>query len=146
MPKRIAPLTEKEIDAVKAAEKPHRLFDGGGLLLLITPDGGKRWRYKYRFEGRAKSLSFGVYPEVSLEDARRRRDDAKELLAKGLDPSVLRREEREREKAERLESERIPSISISLDGKIEIRKGGNLMRLKKDEAQFISNILNKIVG
>jgi hypothetical protein len=144
MPKRITPLSEKNIEDAKSTEKTYRLFDGGGLFLIVTPDGGKRWQYKYRFEGREKILSFGVYPEVSLEDARRSRDDARDLLTRCIDPSAVRKEERERERAKLLEAERTPSVRVSFDGNIEIRKGANLMRLKQDEAQFVANLLIKI--
>lgn len=119
MPKRIAPLSEENINSAKTSEGTYRLFDGGGLFLLVTPDGGKRWRFKYRFEGKTKMLSFGVYPEVSLNDARSNRDATRELLTQGIDPSVVRKEERERNRAERLEAERKPSVRVTMDGKIK---------------------------
>lgn len=75
--------------AIKAA-KPGKHFDGGGLYLEVTPAGGRYWRLKYRFGGREKRVSFGVYPEVSLAEARRRRTDARALLRDGLDPSAER--------------------------------------------------------
>jgi hypothetical protein len=145
MSKRIAPLLENKINTAKTTEKAYRLFDGGGLFLLVTPHGGKWWRFKYRFEGKEKMLSFGVYPEVSLNDARSSRDVARELLTQGIDPSVLRKEEKEREKAEHLEAERTPSVRVTIDGKIEIWKGSNIMRLSWDEARFIATLLNNIV-
>jgi len=66
MPKRIAPLTDTKVRTVKPGKKPKKLFDGGGLFLLVTPSGGKLWNFKYRFEGKEKKLSFGVYPDISL--------------------------------------------------------------------------------
>lgn len=90
-------------------------------------------------------LSFGVYPEVSLDDARSDRDAARELLRQGIDPSVARKEEKERNRAERLEAERAPSVRISMDGKIEIWKGSNVMRLSLDETRFIATLLHNIV-
>ena len=146
MSKRVAPLTEEKIKDARPAEKDCRLFDGRGLLMIISPDGGKRWHLKYRFEGREKMLSLGVYPAVTLEKARCGRDYARELLKQGIDPSVARREEKAREKANRLEADGTPSVRVSLDGKIEIRKGENLMRLNRDEAHFITNLLSRIVG
>jgi hypothetical protein len=145
MPKRIAPLSEENINSAKTSERTYRLFDGGGLFLLVTPDGGKRWRFKYGFEGKTKMLSFGVYPEVSLNDARSNRDAARELLTQGIDPSVVRKEERERNRTERLEAERTPSVRVTMDGKIEIWKGSNVMRLSWDETRFIATLLNNIV-
>ncbi|MCX5812571.1 MAG: Arm DNA-binding domain-containing protein [Proteobacteria bacterium] len=146
MPKRISPLNEKKINAAQPKDRVYRLFDGNGLFLFITPQGGKWWRFKYRFEGKAKMLSFGVYPEVSLNEARSRKDVARELLSQGIDPSELRKEEKERNKTERLEAERIPSVRITIEGKIEIWKGSNIMRFSKDEARFVANILNNLVG
>ena len=66
-------------------------FDGRGLYLEISPTGGKWWRLKYRFDGKEKRLSLGVYPDVSLKDARERRDDARKLLANEIDPSENRK-------------------------------------------------------
>ncbi|MBY0545025.1 MAG: integrase arm-type DNA-binding domain-containing protein [Gammaproteobacteria bacterium] len=85
------PLTNITIRNAKPAEKSTKLFDGGGLYLEISPAGGKWWRLKYRIEGKEKRLSLGVYPEVSLKDARDRRDEARKLLAVGVDPSENRK-------------------------------------------------------
>lgn len=86
MPRKIAPLAEARIRAIKPADKPLKLFDGGGLFLLVTPTGGKLWQFKYRFEGKEKKLALGAYPNISLAEARQRRDQAKTLLANGADP------------------------------------------------------------
>jgi integrase len=85
------PLTDTAIRNAKPSEKPIRLFDGGGLYLEISPAGGKWWRLKYRFAGKEKRLSLGVYPEIGLKEARDRRDEAKRLLGEGIDPSVERK-------------------------------------------------------
>ena len=146
MPKRISPLSEKNINAVQPTDKVYRLFDGNGLFLLITPQGGKLWRFKYRFDGKEKRIALGTYPEVSLNDARSSRDEARELLSQGADPSALRKEEKERDKAERLEVGRTPSVRVTIEGKIEIWKGSKIMRFSKDEARFVANILNNLVG
>lgn len=91
MPKRIAPLTDTKVRTAKPAGKPQKLFDGGGLFLLLTPTGGKLWRMKYRFGGSEKLLSLGTYPQTSLAEARQMRDQASALLAKGIDPSVTKK-------------------------------------------------------
>ncbi|XOD02626.1 tyrosine-type recombinase/integrase [Burkholderia sp. 22PA0099] len=70
------------------------MFDGGGLYLEISPAGGKWWRLKYRSAGKEKRLSLGVYPEVSLKDARAKRDSARTQLADGVDPGVARKAEK----------------------------------------------------
>lgn len=89
------PLTDMEIKAkAKAGEKPFKLSDGQGMFMLVTPAGGRLWRLKYRIDGREKLFALGIYPEVSLSEARRRRDLARADIASGLDPS----RERQREK------------------------------------------------
>lgn len=91
MPKRIVPLTDMKVQKAKPQEKPVTLFDGGGLFLLVTPSGGKLWRFKYRYDGKQKLLALGAYPEVSLADARHRREDARKLLASNNDPGAVRK-------------------------------------------------------
>ena len=88
------PLTDTKIRTAKPADKPQRLFDGRGLYLEVSPNGGKWWRLKYRYGGKEKRLSLGVYPDVTLKDARQRRDEARKLLANGVDPSELRKAEK----------------------------------------------------
>ena len=85
------PLTDTAIRTAKPTEKARKLFDGGGLYLELSPAGGKWWRLKYRFEGKEKRLSLGVYPDVPLKAARDRRDDTRKLLASGIDPSANRK-------------------------------------------------------
>jgi integrase len=83
-------LTDTAIRNTKHRDKPFKVFDERGLYLLVTPDGGKWWRFKYRFAGKEKLLSLGVYPDVRLQEARDRRDDARKEVAAGLDPSAMR--------------------------------------------------------
>lgn len=89
------PLTDVRIRSLKPADKPHKYSDGGGLFLFIPPSDSKLWRMAYRFEGKSRLLSFGAYPAVSLKDARERRDEARRLLAKGIDPSAYKRQQQE---------------------------------------------------
>lgn len=84
-------LTEIKIKSVIPGEKPYRLADEHGLYLEVAPSGGKWWRLKYRFAGKEKRISLGVHPEVSIKEARLKRDDAKRLLAQGIDPSHNRK-------------------------------------------------------
>ena len=81
MPKRIAPLSDIQVSKAKPREKDYKLSDGFGLLLFVTTTGGKLWRVQYRFNGKQKTLALGQYPAVSLADARKRRDEARQLLA-----------------------------------------------------------------
>lgn len=94
------PLTDTKLRNLKPREKPFKVADGGGLYVQVTPNGSKLWRCRYRFDGVEKLLSFGAYPEVSLEKARERRFDAKKLLADGIDP-------RAKEKADKAEHEAV---------------------------------------
>ena len=81
-------LTDTFLRSLKATGTVQKHSDGGGLHLYVSPTGGKLWRMGYRFEGKQKTLSFGAYPALSLKDARQKREEAKELLAKGIDPGA----------------------------------------------------------
>ena len=84
-------MSDTAIKNAKPGAKPLKLTDEKGMFLLIAPAGGKWWRLKYRFGGKEKLLSLGTYPEVCLKDARQRRDDARKLLADGIDPGENRK-------------------------------------------------------
>src|SRR5277367_2383072 len=85
------PLTDTAIRNARPSLKPTKLFDERGLYLEVSPAGGKWWRLKYRFGGKEKRLSLGVYPDVGLKDARDRRDASRKLLVDGIDPSENRK-------------------------------------------------------
>jgi integrase len=87
-------LNDTRVRTVKSRERPFKLSDERGLFLLVTPTGGRLWRFKYRVQGREKLISLGAYPEVTLKRAREKRDTARRLLADGVDPSVQRQAER----------------------------------------------------
>lgn len=87
-------LTDTEIRKSKPADKPYKLSDSGGMYLLVTPAGGKLWRLKYRVEGTEKLMALGRYPEITLADARERRDAARKRLAHGADPMAERMAEK----------------------------------------------------
>lgn len=88
-------LTDVKVKGAKPQEKDYKLADSGGLYLLVKPTGGKYWRMKYRHSGKEKLLTFGVYPDISLADARAQRDDARKLKAKGFDPGEFKKEQKE---------------------------------------------------
>ena len=88
------PLTNTAIRNARPSEKPVKLFDGGGLYLLLNPNGSRWWRLDYRFKGKRKTLSMGIYPEAGLKEARARRDSARKQLAAGIDPSATRKAEK----------------------------------------------------
>jgi len=85
------PLTDTAIRTAKPGDKPYKLSDEKGLFLLVNPNGSKWWRLKFRVCGKEKQLSFGTYPDVGLKDARGKRDDARKMLADGVDPGENRK-------------------------------------------------------
>lgn len=88
------PLNDMQIRRAKPEVKAYTLGDGQGLSLLIEPNGSKSWRFRYRFAGKPKMISLGVYPTITLADARSRRDDARKLVAEGKNPSEVRKEQK----------------------------------------------------
>jgi Arm domain-containing DNA-binding protein len=88
------PLTDVLVRNAKAGKKSVKVFDGRGLYLEVSPSGGKWWRLKYRFEGKEKRVSLGVYPDVKLKDARDRRETARKPVSDGIDPSENRKAQR----------------------------------------------------
>lgn len=100
MARLIKPLTATQVQNAKPKEKMYKLFDGGGLFLQITPSGGKHWKMKYRqANGKEGLLSFGAYPAVSLEQARRKRDEARSQKASGHDPGEVKRQKKAEQQA-----------------------------------------------
>jgi integrase len=83
-----------KVKAAKPRDKEYKLSDGFGLHLLVTPTGGKLWRYQYRFNGVQKKLAFGAYPDISLLDARKRRDEVRSQVAAGTDPAEAKKEQK----------------------------------------------------
>ena len=88
------PLTDISVRQAKPRTRPYKLSDGGGLMLLVQPNGAKWWRMRYRIEGREKMLSLGLYPELPLGLARERHAEARRQLVEGLDPSLVRKREK----------------------------------------------------
>ena len=100
MPKRIMPLTDMKVLKAKSQGKQVTLFDGGGLFLLVTPSGGKLWRFKYRFDGKEKLLALGPYPEIPLAEARTKREEARTQIEHGIDPGAVRKAQKEADTVE----------------------------------------------
>lgn len=115
-------LTDKAVQAAikvaVAADKPKKISDGGGLYLEARPSGTGWWRFRYRFDGKEGMLSLGVYPEVSLRDARERRNDARRQVAAGVDPSAARKEQK-LERAAAQEVQRLLAEGKPLPGSFE---------------------------
>jgi hypothetical protein len=87
-------LTDMAIKKAKPEAKHYKMTDGDGLYLFVKPTGSKYWRLAYRYAGKQKTLALGVYPTVSLADARSRRDDARKLLANNVDPSLAKQSQK----------------------------------------------------
>jgi integrase len=92
MPKRTLPLADIQVNKAKPKDRDYKLADGGGMYLLVTVSGGKLWRLDYRYVDRRKTLALGTYPEVSLAEARKRRDQARQLIANGVDPGDMKKQ------------------------------------------------------
>ena len=87
-------LTELGLRKAKPSSKPKKLSDGGGLFILLHPSGSKYWRMKYRFMGKEKLLALGVWPSVSLTEARKKRNESKLILKSGADPSMAKKNQK----------------------------------------------------
>ena len=85
------PLTASQVKQAKTEDKPYKLSDEKGMFLLVHPNGSKYWRLKYRYAGKEKLLALGVYPEVSLANARIKRADARRLLDNDIDPGQAKK-------------------------------------------------------
>ena len=111
-------LSDATIRKAKPGEKPRKLSDGGGLYLELQPNGGKWWRLKYRYGGKEKRIGLGTYPEVPLAEARKRRDDARALVAAGTDPSEARKAGKAEHQRQR-EAEALAATGAPLPGTFE---------------------------
>jgi len=87
-------LTDIEVKQANTLQKDYKITDGGGLYLLVKNTGTKCWRLAYGFAGKQKALAIGTYPQIGLKDARKQREQAKEKLAKNIDPSLDKKHER----------------------------------------------------
>ena len=135
------PLSDAAIRKAKPADKPLRLFDGGGLYLEIAPTGGKLWRWKYRFSGKEKRLALGIYPDVSLSEARTRHTDARKLLSSGIDPG----EQRKAEKLARLDSAENSFGAIALE-MLAMRAKKNAKSTAVRNLRIVEKDLNPYIG
>lgn len=110
-------LTDIKVRTAKPTDKQYKLTDGNGMHLLVHPNGSKYWRLQYRFGGKQKMLALGGYPDVSLADARARRDEARKLLANSIDPG-------DKKKMIRLNRKKRALLrSLLLSGTLQIKSG-----------------------
>lgn len=115
-------LTDEIIKNLQPKEKPYKKFDGKGLYLLVHPNGGKYWQLKYRFSNKQKTLSFGTYPEISLKEARDKRDEARKQLHDSLDPSYEKQLIKAKKKSQVYSSMEIKNTIEAIDKQIKIHE------------------------
>ncbi|EBP1747450.1 tyrosine-type recombinase/integrase [Salmonella enterica] len=122
-------LNARQVETAKPKEKPYKIADGGGLYLLVKTNGSRYWRLKYRIYGKEKLLALGVYPDVSLADARAKRDEARKGIAGGIDPLEVKKEQK---------VEREAQVKNTFQ---EIALEWHKMKVKKWSAGYASDIL-----
>jgi hypothetical protein len=100
-------LTDTKVRSAKPEVKEYSLVDGDGMFLLVHPNGSKYWRFRFRFGGKQHLMAFGVYPETSLADARHKREEARKLVAAGIDPREHKRAVKEEQAKEIITFEKV---------------------------------------
>lgn len=138
------PLTDVAIRNAKPGAKAIKLSDGSGMFLLVTPAGGKLWRLKYRLDGKEKLLAMGAYPQVSLSDARKRREDARALLAQGKDPSREKQKEKLRSRIQAADTFRVIADEYCAKRRRDGVKGWAPATATRSE--YLLSLLNNSIG
>ena len=128
-------LDDEIIKSAEPKDKPYRLFDGLGLYIEVAPSGTKAWRLKYRFQGKEKRLSLGIYPDISIELAREKLAHEKDLLANGLDPSEVRKKEKSVSQDRTVQ----PDETLANDSKEIIKNESNQLVRDGDTSQETVN-------
>lgn len=126
----------------KPTDRAYKVWDSGGLFLLVKHTGGKFWRFKYRYRGREKQLSLGTYPLVSLADARLKRDSFRALVADGIDPSTHRKMERAARQAEEAREIAATRFTIDNEGSLSFRLGNRCLTLTPVETLELRSFLD----
>ena len=138
-------LTDTAVRKAKLLAKPYKMTDGGGMYLFVHSNGGKYWRMDYRFAGKQKTLALGVYPDVSLADARDRKDEARAMLRRNSDPAIAKREAKI-EAAQQKEVEKLavtqPCFRLSISGgALTIQTKNNRMTLSPEQTDAVQAFL-----
>lgn len=134
-------LTAKQVEQAKPQDTAYKLADGGGLYLLVQPNGRRYWRYDYRYAGKRKTLAVGVFPERSLKDARKKHREARDKLDDGIDPGAVR-------KVEKLSRHLAAAESFEVLARewVEVRLADKAEATKKRNESIISNYLTPWLG
>jgi hypothetical protein len=135
------PLTVTAINSAKGREKSYKLTDSGGLHLLVLPSGGRYWRMYYRFAGKQKTMAFGVWPDVSLADARAKRDAARRQVAGGIDPGAQAK--LDKIAANVAAANTFEAVANEWIAKVE-REGRSAVTLKK--IRWFLSFINPVIG
>jgi hypothetical protein len=135
-------LTDEVIRNAQVGDKPIKLFDGRGLFMLLTPNGHKWWRFKYRFAGKENKVSLGVYPKVSIAEARTKHAALRTMLDEGTDPSAFVQAERAEQKAE-AERQLAPTrFMLDNDGALSFRMRTRAVSLNPAETAELRAFLD----
>jgi len=126
----------------RVTDKPYKMGDSRALFLLVTPSGGKWWRFKYRFGGKEKQLSLGVYPDVPLAEAREKRDTLRALLADGTNPSAHVKMERAAQQAEKTRQLAATRFMLDNEGALSFRLGKRCFVLTPAETSELRAFLD----
>ncbi len=130
------------IDSAKSTDKPVKMFDEKGLFLLVMPNCSKYWRLKYRFERKEKQLALGVYPDVSLKEARERREVFRSMLAEGIDPGEQVKMQRAAAKAEEGRKIALTRFTLGNDGALAVVLGNRRLSLTPGETVELRSFLD----
>jgi integrase len=133
-------LTDAKVKASRPATKPTKLSDGGGLFLLVQPTGSKLWRMAYRFDHKQRTAAFGIYPAVSLAEARARREEVKKLLREGKDPAITGRAQ----KIAKAGARTFRAVAKEWEQRKMIAEGKSASMLRK--TRWLLGILNDGIG
>ena len=140
----IMKLTDEVVQEAKPKGKPYKMADGDGMFLLVQPNGGKWWRINYRIAGKQTTLALGVYPKVTLADARDRRDEARAMLIRGNDPAAAKREAKlDAAQQKAVECLAIaPSFRLSIaDNSLTIQTRNNRLTLTTEQTEAVRAFL-----
>ncbi len=122
--------------------KSYKLYDSGGLFMLVSPTGGKWWRFKFRYGGKENQLSLGTYPLVSLTEARAKRDVLRALLKDGIDPSQRIKEEKAARLAEETRQLAASRFTLESDGGLSLQLGKRFLALTPVETMELRSFLD----
>ena len=133
-------ITDTLIKQAVPKAKPYKLAAGGALYIHVSPNAGKHWRMKYRFMGKEKTFTIGAYPDISIKQAIQARNEAKALLAEGIDPNQVKQDEaKNRAKPENLKAQF--RMEVSDAGKLTIETETRIITLTKPQVSALRSFL-----